>query len=351
MSSSFDIAGRTVGTGHPTYIVAEVSANHGGSLERTIELVHAIADAGADAVKLQTYTADTLTIDSDAPPFRVSMRGAWEGRVLHDLYDEAHTPWEWHAPIKAAADDRGVALFSSAFDTTAIELLEDLGVPAYKVASFEVVDLDLVRAMARTGKPIIVSTGMANYDEVVEAVEAVRDEGGGDRVALLKCTSAYPADPAEMHLRTIPDMAERFGVPIGLSDHTMGTAVPVAAVALGACIVEKHVTLARADGGPDSHFSLEPPELEALVRDIRTVDAALGSVSYEPTPEELRSREYRRSLFVVEDVADGEPFTERNVRSIRPGHGLPPKRLPEVIGRRAARSVTRGTPVTEDLLS
>jgi pseudaminic acid synthase len=351
MTHSIEIAGRRVGAEHPTFVVGEVSGNHGGSLERAIELVRAIAAAGADAVKLQTYTADTLTIDSDAPPFRVNMRGAWEGRVLHDLYSDAHTPWEWQPELKRVADQCGLVLFSSAFDQSAIDFLEGLDVPAYKVASFELGDLELVRAMARTQKPLIISTGMATLQEIADAVTTARNAGADGRIALLKCTSAYPADPAEMNLRTIPDMAERFAAPVGLSDHTMGVTVPVAAVAVGACIVEKHVTLDRSRGGPDSHFSLEPDEFRELVTAVRETDAALGGVAYEPTEEEQRSRAYRRSLFVVADVAEGELFTVDNVRSIRPGHGLPPKRLPEVLGRRAAQAVSRGTPLTEDILA
>ena len=343
------IEGRDIGPGAPTYVIAELSANHRHEFDAALNLVRAAADAGADAVKLQTYTADTITIDSDRPEFRVGAGTVWDGRTLHSLYAEASTPWEWHEPLKRAATDLGLHLFSSPFDPTAVDFLEHLGVPAYKVASFELVDVGLIGRVARTGKPMIMSTGMATLDEITEGVAAAREAGATD-LALLKCTSAYPAPPEEANLRTIPDMAERFSVPVGLSDHTLGTDVAVAAVALGACIVEKHLTLSRADGGPDGGFSTEPAEFRAMVAGIRAAERALGSASYEPSAAEAPSRILRRSLFVVADVAKGEPLSEANVRSIRPGHGLHTRHLPTVLGRRAARDIERGTPLSWELV-
>ncbi|HET9878458.1 MAG TPA: pseudaminic acid synthase [Candidatus Limnocylindria bacterium] len=349
--ASVEIDGRPIGGSPPrTFVIAELSANHGGSLDTALGIVRAAAEAGADAIKLQTYRPDTITIDADTEPFRISSGTVWDGRTMYELYEEAHTPWEWHAPIRDEALRLGMTWFSSPFDATAIDLLESLDVPAYKIASFEIVDVGLIRRVAATGKPMVISTGMATYDEIEEAVAAARD-GGATDIALLKCTSAYPAPPDEVDLRTIPHMATAFGVPVGLSDHTMGIAVPVAAVALGAVIVEKHVTLRRADGGPDSGFSLEPAELAEMVAQIRVAEQALGSVSYTPTEREAPSRSLRRSLFVVDDVRAGEPFTEANVRSIRPGHGLHTRHLPEILGRHAARDVARGTPLSWDLIA
>jgi len=342
------IGSRTVGTGHPTYIVAEISANHGGSLDRALELVRAAHAAGADAIKLQTYTADTLTLDSPADLFRVEGT-LWSGRTLHELYTEAHTPWEWHQPIRELARELELDCFSTPFDATAVDFLETLDMPAYKIASFEIVDIPLLTRIAGTGKPVIMSTGMATLEEIVEAVEAVRAAGTGG-LALLKCTSAYPAPPYEVNLRTIGHLAETFDVPVGLSDHTLGIAVPVAAVAAGACIVEKHVTTARADGGPDSDFSLEPDEFKAMVDAIRVAERAMGCVQYGVSDAEKSSRVFRRSLFVVKDVKEGEVLSDAHVRSIRPGHGLHPRHLSEVLGRRAACDVARGTPLRWDLV-
>jgi len=342
------IGSRTVGTGHPTYIVAEISANHGGSLDRALELVRAAHAAGADAIKLQTYTADTLTLDSPADLFRVEGT-LWSGRTLHELYTEAHTPWEWHQPIRELARELELDCFSTPFDATAVDFLETLDMPAYKIASFEIVDIPLLTRIAGTGKPVIMSTGMATLEEIVEAVEAVRAAGTGG-LALLKCTSAYPAPPYEVNLRTIGHLAETFDVPVGLSDHTLGIAVPVAAVAAGACIVEKHVTMARADGGPDSDFSLEPDEFKAMVDAIRVAERAMGCVQYGVSDAEKSSRVFRRSLFVVKDVKEGEVLSDAHVRSIRPGHGLHPRHLSEVLGRRAACDVARGTPLRWDLV-
>jgi len=350
MSPSLVIGARPVGAGHPVYVVAEMSANHGGDYERARRLVDAAREVGADAIKLQTYTADSLTLDSDADPFRVSGGTLWDGRTLHHLYREAETPWDWQPRLKAHADAIGLDLFSSPFDAAAVALLEKMAVPAYKIASFEIVDLELIREAARTGKPVILSTGMASRAEIQEAVAAAREAGAGG-VALLKCTSAYPAPPDEMNLRAIPSLAETFQVPVGLSDHTLGAAAAVAAVALGACIVEKHLTLSRSLGGPDAAFSMEPDEFRAMVQAIRTAEQALGRADHGIGSAESRSRGFRRSLFVVRDVRRGEPFTSDNIRSIRPASGLAPKHLPAVLGRRATRDVARGTPLAWDIVA
>lgn len=346
MPSPLDIAGRPVGPGHPVYVIGEISANHGGRIETALALVDAIAAAGADAAKIQTYRADTMTVAADTDWQRVSGGTLWDGARLYDLYADAAMPWEWTAPLLERAADRGIQLFSTPFDRTAVDLLEGLGVPAYKVASFEIVDLDLIAAMADTGKPLIVSTGMASVEEIDDAVATA----GGGPLALLRCNSAYPAPSAEMDLRTIPDMAARWGVPVGLSDHTLGTTAAVAGVALGACLVEKHVTLSRRDPTPDAAFSAEPDEFAAFVAAVREAEAILGSVRYGPSPSEHRSLAFRRSLVVVATVEAGETFTADNVRSLRPGHGLPPKCLPEVLGRKAVRRVEPGTPLSWDLV-
>ena len=343
------LAGRPIGPGQPVYIIAELSANHNQNLDEAVKLVHAAREVGADAVKLQTYTADTLTIESTRPEFRIGSGSPWEGRNLYELYQEAYTPWEWQPRLKAVADEIGIHLFSTPFDESAVVFLEQMNVPAYKVASFELVDLPLIERIAHTGKPMIMSTGMASLAEISEAVDTARGAGARD-IALLKCTSAYPAPPEEMNLRTIAHLAEAFGVSVGLSDHTLGVEVPVAAVAVGACIVEKHFTLSRKVPGPDSAFSLEPHEFQAMIDAVRTAEKALGSVHYGVSAREKASRIFRRSLFVVTDVQVGEVFTSHNVRSIRPGHGLAPKYLSQVLGRRAARSVSRGTPMSWDLI-
>ncbi len=347
MTPVLEIAGRRIGPGRPVYVIAELSANHGGDFARAERLVELAHEAGADAVKLQTYTADTLTLDSDRPCFVVPEGSPWAGRTLHDLYAEAAMPWEWQPRLAEVAADLGLALFSTPFDATAVDFLEAMGVPAYKIASFEVVDLPLIRLVAATGKPLILSTGMATVEEIGEAVTAF-GEAGGEELALLKCTSSYPAPPDTLDLATIPDLASRFGVPVGLSDHSMDEAVPVVAVALGACVLEKHLTISRADGGPDAGFSLEPDELRRTVEAVRLAEQAVGRVRYGPLPEEAASLAHRRSLFVVWDVARGEELTESNVRSIRPADGLAPKHLDAVLGRRAARALPRGTPLTWD---
>lgn len=343
--SSFAIGGREIGPGRPAYIIAEMSANHDQNIEKAKAIIRAAKNAGADAVKLQTYTPDTITIDVDADPFRIGEGTLWTGRTLYALYGEAYTPWEWHGELKALANSLGMDLFSSPFDHTAVDFLEELDVPAYKIASFEIVDIPLIRRVAQTKKPTIMSTGMATLAEIEEAVQAFR-EAGGEELVLLKCTSAYPAPAEDANLRTIAHLAETFGAPAGLSDHTMGIGVPIAAVALGACVIEKHFTLSRDEPGPDSAFSLEPAEFEAMVKAVRTVEEALGEVSYELTEKQRASTVFRRSLFVVEDVEEGEELTPSNVRSIRPGDGLHTRHYEEVLGRKAGRRLTRGTPLS-----
>ena len=343
------IGARTVGSGEAVYVIAEVSANHHQSFDEAVKIIHAAKAAGCDAVKLQTYTADTITIACDREPFRVDGGTLWDGRNLHDLYAEAYTPWDWQPKLKTIANDLGMDCFSSAFDATAVDFLEEMGVPAHKVASFELVDIPLIQKMARTGKPLILSTGMATVEEIEEALQAAR-AAGATQIALLKCSSAYPAPTEEMNLRTIPELARRFEVPAGLSDHTMGIEIPVAAVALGACIIEKHLTLSRSAPGPDSAFSLEPHEFKAMVDAVRIAEKALGEVSFGCSAKEASSRAFRRSLFVVQDVKRGDLFSEENVRSIRPGQGLHTRHLPEVLGRRAACDIARGTPLNWELV-
>ena len=337
------IAGRGIGPDFEPFVICELSGNHNGSLERAIQLLEAAAATGADAIKIQSYTADTITIDHDGPGFRVE-GGLWDGRTLYDLYGEAQTPFDWHEPLFRRARELGVTLFSSPFDETAVDLLEELGAPAYKIASFEAIDLPLIAYAASKRKPLIISTGMANIDEIGEAVRTAR-ENGCEEIVLLHCVSSYPAPDEQSNVRTVPDLAERFEVVSGLSDHTLGSAVAVASIALGGCVIEKHFTLARADGGPDSAFSLEPDEFKTLVEDCKRAWRSLGKATYDLQGCERGSVQFRRSLYVVSDVAAGEELTRENVRSIRPGHGLPPKHLPEVLGRRAARDLKRGEPL------
>ena len=340
---SITINGRAVGPGHPTYMVAEMSANHGQNFDQAVAIIAAAKAAGADAVKLQTYTPDTLTIDCHNEFFRI--KGTlWEGRNLYELYGEAYTPWAWQPKLKEIADGLGIELFSTPFDPTAVDFLESMNVAVHKVASFESVDLPLLRRIGATGKPVIMSTGMATLAEIDEAVKTLR-AAGTQELVLLKCTSAYPTPPSAMNLRTIPHLAAAFGVPTGLSDHTLGITVPVAAVTLGACMIEKHFTISRDLPGPDSKFSLEPAEFKTMVEAVRTAEAALGEVHYGLQPDEEVSRVFRRSLFVVQDMQPGELFTEANVRSIRPGHGLHTRYLEEVLGRRASQPIARGTPL------
>ncbi|MFZ0731453.1 MAG: pseudaminic acid synthase [Candidatus Sulfotelmatobacter sp.] len=338
----------TIGPGNPVYVIAELSANHNQSFDKAVQLIRAAKDVGADAVKLQTYTADTITIACDRPEFRIQGT-LWNGRTLHDLYGEACTPWEWQPKLKQMANDLGLDLFSSPFDVSAVDFLESMHIHAYKLASFELVDIPLIEKMARTGKPLIISTGMATVEEIEEAVLAAR-RAGAIEIALLKCTSSYPAPPEEMNLRTIPELSRRFDVPCGLSDHSMTVAVPVAAVALGACIIEKHLTLSRSEPGPDSAFSLEPHEFKQMVYVVRTAEKALGDVHFGVSAREASSRVFRRSLYAVQDIKRGELFTAANVRSIRPARGLHTRHLSEILGQSAACDITRGTPLTWEVV-
>ena len=331
------------------YVIAEMSANHGQSFTQAVKILEAAKQSGADAIKLQTYTPDTLTIDSDKEFFNVRGGNLWDGRRLYDLYREAYTPWEWQPKLKKIAGGLGLDLFSTPFDDTAVIFLEEMEVPAHKIASFEMVDLPLIRRIARTGKAAIMSTGMATLSEIDEAVRAFQ-EAGGKQLALLKCTSAYPASPKDMNLLTIPHLSEAFNLPVGLSDHTVGIAVPVAAVALGACIVEKHFALSRQIPGPDSAFSLEPQEFKEMVEAIRTAEKALGKVHYGVSQNETASRAFRRSLFVVADIKPGEIFTASNIRSIRPGYGLHTRHFEEILGRSAVRNIERGTPLSWEMV-
>jgi pseudaminic acid synthase len=342
------IAGRRISASMPPFIVAELSANHGGSLDRALAVMEAAKAAGADAVKLQTYTPDTMTIDHSGPDFQIK-GGLWDGRRLYELYQEAHTPWDWHGTLFAKARELGIMVFSTPFDRTAVDFLESLQTPAYKIASFEIIDLPLIRRVAVTGKPTIMSTGMATPEEISEAVEAFRTAGGRD-LLLLHCVSGYPTPVAQSNLRRIPQLAEAFGCPIGLSDHTLGTEVAIASVALGVCMIEKHFTLRRADGGPDSAFSLEPDELKALVHGARAAFAALGTGTAARAEVEKGSKAFRRSLYVVEDIGAGETLTVKNIRVIRPGFGIAPKHLPDVIGKRARRALPRGTALSWDAI-
>ncbi|MEV0617349.1 pseudaminic acid synthase [Nonomuraea sp. NPDC050404] len=344
------IGGRTIGPGRPPFVVAELSGNHNGSLERALAIVDAVADAGAHALKLQTYRPDTLTIDCDAPAFRLGDdHELWGGENLYRLFERAHTPWEWHEPIFERARERGLVAFSAPFDPTAVELLEKLGAPAYKIASSEIVDLPLIRLAAATGKPMIISTGMASIAEIEAAVGAARAAGCA-QLAMLSCTAAYPAAPSESNLRALPLLAALTGEVVGLSDHTPGLGAALAAVALGACLIEKHVTLSRAEGGVDAAFSLEPAELAALVVESERAWQSLGEVAIGPRPSEREGLRFRRSLYVVRDVRAGEPVTPENVRSIRPAGGLSPDAAGQVMGRRFVRDVPLGTPLTWDLI-
>ena len=337
---SIHIAERRIAADEPPYIIAELSANHNGKLETALKIIEEAKKSGADAVKLQTYTADTITLNSDADEFRIK-GGLWDGRTLYDLYQEAHMPWDWHKPLFDHARKLDITIFSSPFDNTAVDLLEDLNAPAYKIASFEAVDLPLIKYVASTGKPMIISTGMADAEEIAEAIEAAR-EGGCKELAILHCVSGYPAPAADYNLRTITDMVERFGLVTGLSDHTLDNTTAITSVALGASIIEKHFTLDRSGGGPDDSFSLEPAELTALCRDSKTAWQALGSVNYGRKSSEQGNAQFRRSLYFVKDMKAGDVITEEAVRSVRPGFGLAPKYLEGVIGKRLAKDVSFG---------
>ena len=343
MCTLISISGRKIGVDFPPYVIAEISGNHNGDLARALRLVEIAAESGADAVKLQTYTADTLTIDHDGPDFQIH-GGLWDGYNLHQLYDWAHTPWDWHEALFAYGRELGITVFSTPYDKSAVDFLDGLGVPAYKIASFEIVDLALLEYVASKKKPVIVSTGMASFQEIAEAVDVVR-HGGCKEIALLYCVSGYPTPVEEASIQTLCDLAESFDVVIGLSDHTLGVHVPVAAVALGAAVIEKHITIARADGGPDAAFSLEPSELLSLCEGVRIAWSAKGDGGYERAASEAANVMFRRSLYVVEDIEVGGTLTEDNIRSIRPGFGLAPKYFAEVLGSKANQSLKRGTPL------
>lgn len=332
-----------------TFIVAEISGNHNGNFDNAVKLIKEAKKAGVDAVKLQTYTADTITIDCNNEYFQIKQGTLWDGRTLHDLYKEAYTPWEWQPKLKKIAEEEGLICFSSPFDKTAVDFLENMNVPAYKVASFEITDIPLIEYIASKGKPVILATGIATLSDIEEAVNACK-RMGNSQIAILKCTSAYPAPLEDVNLNTIPNLSENFNVVTGLSDHTLGISVPIAAVALGAKIIEKHFTLCRAEGGPDVAFSLEPDELRVMVKSIREAEKALGEISYDLTPKMKKNREFSRSLFIVQDVKKGDVFTEDNVKSIRPGFGMETKYIVDVIGKKARCDIRKGTPMVWNLI-
>ncbi len=341
MSKIITIDGRKIGKQHPPYIIAELSANHNGDIQRALKTIDMAKKMGADAIKIQTYTADTMTIDCDSEEFQIR-GGLWDGYNLYQLYDWAHTPFEWHKTMFDKAKELGITIFSSPFDASAVDLLEELDAPAYKIASFEAIDLPLIKRVAQTGKPMIISTGMADFQEIKEAVECARNNGC-QQLVLLHCISGYPAPVEQSNLLTIPDLAEKFDVITGLSDHTLGTVVSVSSVALGACVIEKHVTLSRKDKGPDSEFSLEPQELKQLCTDSYMAWQALGIASYERKPVEEQNLKFRRSIYVVKDIEQGENFSEENIRIIRPGFGLKPKYFEAILGKQATMDIKRGT--------
>jgi N-acetylneuraminate synthase len=344
------ILDREIGPGHRPYLIAEMSGNHNQSLDRALEIVDAAVASGADAIKLQTYTADTITLNVRMPGFVIDdLKSPWVGRQLYDLYEEAHTPWEWHAPIMQRAAMQGIHCFSTPFDDSAVDFLESLGVPAYKIASFEITDLSLIRRVAATGKPMIMSTGMATAGEIDEAVRAAR-QAGCNSLVLLKCTSTYPATADNTNIATIPHLRAMFSCEVGLSDHTMGCGVSVAATALGATVIEKHFTLQRSDGGVDSIFSMEPHELRQLRQETERAWQAVGQISYGPTAAEMHSLSFRRSLYIARDMSCGDVLTRENLRCVRPGFGLPPKHLDNLLGQRINKAVKAGTPMTWSLL-
>jgi N-acetylneuraminate synthase len=348
MKSYITIDGRKIGPDYPPYVIAELSANHNGDINRAYKIMEEAKKAGADAIKLQTYTHDTITIDSDSEDFQIE-GGLWGGQTLYELYKSAHMPWEWHKPLFEKARELDITIFSSPFDYTAIDLLEELNAPAYKIASFELVDLPLIERVARTRKPMIMSTGMANEKEIQAAVDTARNSGCKELV-VLHCVSGYPAPADQYNLRTVADISTRFDVVSGLSDHTIDNATAIASVVLGACLIEKHVTLDRSGGGADDSFSLEPEELAQLCKDTKTAWSSLGKVNYERTEAEKGNAKFRRSLYVVDDINEGEVFTAENVRSIRPGYGLPPNRYSEVIGQKASKDIARGTALSDELI-
>ena len=332
------------------FIIAELSANHKGDINVAIETIKAAKRTGADAVKLQTYTADTITLDVKNKYFEINQGTAWDGRYLHDLYKEAYTPWEWHETLFKVAQDEGLVCFSSPFDNTAVDLLEELNNPIYKVASFEITDIPLISYMASKGKPMIISTGIASIEDIELAIKACKDQGNQD-ITILKCTSQYPAKPEDANLLTIPDIAKRFGVKSGLSDHTLGVEAPVVAVALGAKVIEKHIILDKSIGGPDAHFSLDEQEFKAMVEVVRNAEKMMGVVDYELSPAKMNSRTFSRSLFVAQDIKKGDVLTAKNVRSVRPNYGIPPKHYPEVLGKIATQDLEKGTPLSFDHFS
>ncbi|EGQ7933987.1 pseudaminic acid synthase [Vibrio vulnificus] len=348
MIKEISINGRKIGPKHKPYIIAELSANHNGDINRAFQIMEEAKKAGADAIKLQTYTHETITMDCDSEEFQIH-GGLWDGQTLYELYKGAHMPWDWHKPLFEKAKELGITIFSSPFDFSAVELLEELDAPAYKIASFEVIDLPLIKRVAQTGKPMIISTGMANEEEIAEAIKTAK-ENGCQELVVLHCVSGYPAPADQYNLKTIADIAERFDVLSGLSDHTIDNATAVTSVALGACLIEKHVTMDRNGGGADDSFSLEPPELKALCQDTKTAWQALGNVNYERTEAEKGNVKFRRSLYVVKDVAEGEILTSENVRSIRPGFGLAPKHYEAILGKKAKQNIMRGTPLTFDVI-
>jgi N-acetylneuraminate synthase len=342
------IAGRPIGPEYPPYMIAELSANHNGKFENAIRLIEEAKKAGSDAIKLQTYKPETITLKADSEDFKIR-GGLWDGRTLYDLYEEAHMPWEWHKPLFSHATEMGITIFSSPFDKTAVDLLEDLNAPAYKIASFEAVDLPLIKYVAGTGKPMIISTGMADSEEIAEAIEAARD-GGCDELAILHCVSGYPAPASDYNLRTIPDMIDRFGLVTGLSDHTLDNTTAITSIALGASIIEKHFTLDRSGGGPDDSFSIEPGELTALCKSVKSAWSALGLVDYGRKSSEKTNVQFRRSLYFVKNLKAGDIISSEDIRSVRPGFGLPPKHYQRIIGRHVLRDVTLGMPVMWGLI-
>lgn len=349
MRNEISIAGRKIGSAYSPYVIAEMSANHNGNIETAFRIIEEAKKAGADAIKMQTYTADTLTLNCDLPDFQIN-DGLWAGRTLYELYEWAHTPWDWHKPLFDRARELDITIFSSPFDNTAIDLLEDLNTPAYKIASFEAVDLPLIKYAASTGKPMIISTGMADAEEIAEAIEAAR-EGGCKELAVLHCVSGYPAPAEDYNLRTIPNMIERFGLVTGLSDHTLDNTTAIASVAVGATIIEKHFTLDRQGGGPDDSFSLEPVEMAALCSAVKTAWQAMGKIDYGRKSSEIGNLKFRRSLYFIKDMKAGDLITPDCVKSIRPGYGLQPKELNNILGERLAVDCQKGTPVIKEILS
>lgn len=345
---NIEIAGRVISSSHPPYVIAELSANHSGSFEKALKIIDEAANAGADAIKLQTYKPDTITLDSDLEDFKIK-GGLWDGRTLYELYEEAHTPWDWHKPLFEHAKARDITIFSSPFDSTAVDLLEDLNTPAYKIASFEAIDLPLIRYVASTGKPMIISTGMAEMDEISEAVETAREAGCND-IAILHCISSYPAPVEDCNLATIKDMSDRFGLVTGLSDHTLGSVAAISSVALGASIIEKHFTLDRDGGGPDDSFSIEPDELIELCSNLKSAWLSIGKPDYKLKPSENQNIKFRRSLYAVKPILKGELITPQNVKSIRPGYGLAPKHLDSIMGKVALQDISKGQAISWTLV-